>query len=326
MKMKLLLLSFIFSLYLCWGCSKQNDDSIIQPQQQTREGQFLDDFTYEVFPSVDDNFEKAVFRLLIPTDIDTLRALTILTPGINQDGTGLVLQDDWIDFAEREHLGLLGVFFFGVPNSQRDYRYAENGSGSALVEALNTIAQKNSIPQISTLPFVMWGFSAGGSFTYGFSAYMPERVVCFAIIKSGTYFSTQGSENRNIPALMIAGELNGNLTSMKSWFLKKRMERGIWGFAIEPNSGHEIGKSNELIRPFFISALEKRISKNPSDPRELLFISEETGWLGNLETFNIAAYAEYSGDKLKAAWLMDENIAKTWQNFVTDEDVTFREE
>ncbi len=318
--MKNILLEFIILSFLFCCCSKENDGSIIQPQQKI-EGQFLDDFTYEVFPSAKDNFDKAVFRLWIP--VDTLRAIVILTPGINNDGTNLIFEEDWQNFSDLEKVALVGVYLRGHGDSEKDYRYAENGSGAALIAAIDSIAKRNNILQLSTLPLLMWGHSAGGSFSYGFSAYMPERVVCFAALKGGTYFSTQGSENRNIPALMIAGEYDvDNLESSKSWFLKKRVEGGIWCFAVEPNSGHRVDRSNKFVIPFFRSAMEKRLPLKPSDSSELLLIPEETGWLGNLENFDIAAYAEYSGDKVKTAWLADENIAKIWQLFVTDRDVT----
>ena len=89
--MKTILLAFIILSFLLCCCSRENDGSIILPQQKI-EGKFLDDFTYEVFPSAQDNFDKAVFRLWIPVDIDTLRAIVILTPGINNDGTNLIFE------------------------------------------------------------------------------------------------------------------------------------------------------------------------------------------------------------------------------------------
>ena len=319
--MKIILLVFIILSFLLCCCSKENDGSIIQPQQKI-EGKFLDDFTYEVFPSAQDNFDKAVFRLWIPVDIDTLRAIVILTPGINNDGTNLIFEEEWQNFSDLEQVALMGVYLRGHGDSEKDYRYAENGSGAALIAAIDSIGKKNNLPQISTLPFLMWGHSAGGSFSYGFSAYMPERVVCFAALKGGIYFSTQGSDNRNIPALMIAGEFDtDNLESSRNWFFKKREEGAIWCFAVEPNSGHRVDRSNEFVIPFFISCLEKRLSLNSE---ELLNIPEENGWLGNLDNFEIAAYEDYQGDREKAAWLADEKIAKKWQAFAAGENIKFR--
>ena len=49
---------------------------------------------------------------------------------------------------------------------------------------------------------------------------------------------------------------------------------------------------------------------------QLLGVDEETGYLGNRDTYAIDTYAEYAGDKNTACWFPTDKVAKEWQSFV----------
>jgi hypothetical protein len=54
-------------------------------------------------------------------------------------------------------------------------------------------------------------------------------------------------------------------------------------------------------------------SSSSSSPKRL---SESDGWFGNPQTYDIASYSQYQGNRSDAIWLPDESTAKAWQNFL----------
>jgi|GEM_PF-5228164 len=50
------------------------------------------------------------------------------------------------------------------------------------MDGVTKIAEKNNVPEIATLPFLLRGYSAGGVFAHNFSTYQPDRSVAFVDI------------------------------------------------------------------------------------------------------------------------------------------------
>ena len=301
------------ALFICvWivGCSSEDT----QPEPEKPIGEFIDDWTYSIFPEAPySNFDIAEFRLWVPQENTDLKAVLVLLTSSNGSALGLANSKDWQAYAEKERLAVCSVNLKSLENGG-NYAQAGSGSGQALIDAIDQIATKHAISQISKLPYLMRGYSAGGNFSYSFSSFMPEKVVGLVSIRGGQLETT--TKNVTVPGLVLTGELEGDQRNeyLKGIALEKRNEGGLWSFAIEPNATHfnDLIASDELIKVFFSSILKKRISENPE---ELNSIPEDSGWLGNNTRTDIYAYSDYPGNKTSAFWLVDEEFAEAWLNY-----------
>ena len=64
--------------------------------------------------------------------------------------------------------------------------------------------------------------------------------------------------------------------------------------------------------------IQLRLPETPAAGKgavELRDIRIEDGWLGDIETGRISAYAEYDGEKAAASWFPNEAVAKAWAGF-----------
>src|SRR5690349_16783766 len=85
------------------------------------------------------NFDKAEFRLWIPSGVDRLQAALVLVPGSNGDGRPMADEPFWQAFAVRHHLAILACRFTDKPHEQsfiEEYVNVSRGSGQALLDAL----------------------------------------------------------------------------------------------------------------------------------------------------------------------------------------------
>ncbi|NNE77163.1 MAG: hypothetical protein HKN31_08830, partial [Pricia sp.] len=182
------------------------------------------------------------------------------------------------------------------------------------MDAIELIAVENGVPQISDLPFLMRGYSAGGNFSYSFSSFKPEKVVGLVSMRGGQLEATFA--NAGVPGLILTGEREGEQRNdfLREIALDKRKEGGLWSFAIEPDATHftNLKASDDLAKIFFSSILKKRVS---TDPTQLNPIVDETGWLGNLTATEVYPFADYPGNKIRASWLVDETFANAWLDF-----------
>src|SRR6266550_2169728 len=64
------------------------------------------------------NFDKAQFRLWLPRDAGTLRAVLVLVPGSNGDGRAMADDSTWRSFATRNKLAIVACRFTDKPHEQ----------------------------------------------------------------------------------------------------------------------------------------------------------------------------------------------------------------
>lgn len=309
-RIRLIKVFVVFTLFL--SCSDNGNVGEVLKEVEKVEpiGEFIDDWTFRVFPeSPYNNFKVAEFRLWVPENRTDLKAVLVLLHSANSNGLGLANSADWQAFAEKENLALCGVNFTGG-----SYPSASGGSGQALIDAIEQITIKNTMLQIAKLPFLMRGYSAGGNFSYSFSNFKPEKVVGLVSIRGGQLETS--TKNVIVPGMILTGAEEGDQRNefLKSIALDKRNNGGLWSFAIEPDAAHfsELKASDDFARIFFSSVLKKRISP---DSDQLKTIPEDSGWLGNNTRTEIYPYADYPGNKTSAFWLVDEDFATAWLEY-----------
>ena len=99
---------------------------------------------------------------------------------------------------------------------------------------------------------------------------------------------------------------------------KGHAQHADWTLALNPNEGHEIGKTQTLSSAHIAAAVALRLpaptfSSDTVKPKKLL---KATSWCGNAETHEVASNSLFQGNKNKAVWLLDETTAKAWQAYL----------
>ena len=263
------------------------------------------------------NFAKAAFRFWCADDLAAVSGVAILVPGQDGDGRGMVADPTWQKFARDHKFALVACYFTDKQHDNRfieDYALAGNGSGQALLDALADFAKTSKHDEVTTAPLIMWGHSAGGQFNYEFACWKPERVAAFVVNKGGVYFTHLASDAaRKVPGIFFIGEndLEFRKMSILGIYAQNRRAHALWTLAIEPKTAHEVGHTRETAIAFFEAVLPQRLNAAGT---ALVDIKEETGWVGNLKSFEIRS-GKMEKDEW-STWLPSENFARTWVHFV----------
>lgn len=188
--------------------------------------------------------------------IDPPKAVIVLTPGSHGDGRGMIRDREWQVFAAEHGCALVGCYFADDrPTGIEQYCDIQgNGDegGQALLHFITDAVGKRSSTELP--PLLLWGFSAGGQFSYEFTCAYPEYVAGFVVNKGGIYYTALADPAaRAVPGLFITGERDS------LW--RKKIVEGIWAVnhamganwkhIEETDTSHEIGASADLGRKFF---------------------------------------------------------------------------
>ena len=295
---------FFFLILICFSCSKRDTPPELDIDPNFIRGKFINDFTYQIFSTEADAFSSAIFSLWIPEN-STIKAILVISPGSGSTSLGDVNLKEWQDYANKEGLALIGL------------QIDNNGSNpvesnlEALFYALKELTTKNNITEVNDLPFLFSGFSAGGKFSYGYSLNQKNRTIAFANIKG--YMIDDGISVNTVPGLIIVGENEGNqrVLNVQKAFYSFRTDENVMSFAIEPNSGHSIDNSNDLVRAFFTAVLKKRLVNG-----ELVQLNETEVLLGNYDTKEVFSYVNYPYDRDKAVCIIDDDFKNSWLQFI----------
>jgi dienelactone hydrolase len=210
------------------------------------------------------NYAVAAFRWWQPADAGPLRGVLVLVPGSNSDGCGQVAEPFWQEFARRHQLALVGCEFRDHPHANmniEDYARAGDGSGQALLDGIARLAADAGQPEAARAPLLLWGISAGGEFNYEFSCWQPARVAAFVVNKGGFYFTHLApAPARAVPGIFFVGgrDETFRIQSIQGIFAVNRRAGAAWQLVVEPEVGHDVGRSRELAADFFAGVLALR--------------------------------------------------------------------
>jgi len=266
------------------------------------------------------NYDKAEFRLWLPTGVDAVRAIAVLVPGSNGDGRGQVDDPVWQNFAVRHQLALVGVRLTDKPHDQgfiEEYVNVSQGSGQAFVDAMTAFAARARHPELATAPFLLWGMSAGGEFNYEFVCWKPERVVAFVVNKGNIYYTALAPKAaRSVPGILFTGgkDLEFRTSTITGLFAINRRGGALWALAEEPSAAHVVGRSRDVALVLFEDALALRVG----DGATLKPISEKSGFLGDIKAKTFQALGEDKVPNYPTAWLPTARVAERWQWLVTE--------
>lgn len=256
---------------------------------------------------------NADFRIWLPSDSEAIRGMIVLVPGANGDGRGQATDRFWQDLAQEIGFGLIACFFKDENKESTNYSHAHNGSGAAVLAALDAAAEEWDRQELKSVPLLLWGHSAGGQFNYNFACWRPQRTLAFVVNKGGFYYDTAASPaTRATPAILFMGSRdtevrNQNITKL---FQTYRSRGALWALCEEKDTGHDVGKSREIARTFFKSVVAVRMDGAGAAMGKL---DETSGWLGDPSNGEISTASSFSGNKRRASWFPDEATALAWQ-------------
>jgi len=275
---------------------------------------------------------KAEGTLLIPRDVSRVRAVVVLfSAGLSWDGLGGSFYRDAQLRSLAQQLGcaLLLPRITNIVQTDRGLgsidilRNAGAGGADALVALLQRLGEESGHRELADAPVLLWGNSRTGHFVATFAALHPQRTIAFVQYHTGGP-GLEVNGLREIPALLL--EAKGDIAMNKSqaqwpaeFFSETGWKRGRaagapWTFGIEPNASHinekDLPVANALVIPWIAAVLQQRLS--PGD-KALRVVSEASGWLGDLNTHEIAPLDTFVGAARAATWLPDEASARGWR-------------
>ncbi|MEN6334492.1 MAG: hypothetical protein ABFE01_09540, partial [Phycisphaerales bacterium] len=197
-----------------------------------------------------------------------------------------------------------------------------HGSEKVFLNALDKFATMTGHPEITTVPWALWGHSGGGIWADIMSTLHPERIVAIWM-RSGSAAMFRGRPEfqeptvppavYGIPSMCNPGakeKPNRPWVGPLATFEEYRANGAPVGFAPDPRTGHECGDSRYLAIPFFDACLAMRLPDKDSEDQTLKPVDNSHAWLATLLGDEAVSAASYQGDPNKAVWLPNEAVAK----------------
>lgn len=197
-------------------------------------------------------------------------------------------------------------------------RNAAAGGDKALAALMRAFAAESGRPELSDVPLVFWGWSSAAGFGPSYARLYPERTLAFIRYHSHLRGLAVDRETaQHIPALLFVGGNDSTDIAEDSRTLLKsgRAVGAPWALALQPGAPHQIremdvANATALAIPWITAIVRARL---PQAGVRLRAVRQETGWLADPDTGQVAPYGKYGGNKSEASWLPDEPSARAWQ-------------
>ena len=285
------------------------------------------------------------FTIWIPEDIKTLKGVVVHQHGCGEGSckSGLTGAWDlhWQALAKKHDCALLAPSY-EQPQKENCQLWCDprNGSGQAFLRALRDFGKMSGHPELSKVPWALWGHSGGGHWAGGMTLLYPERVAACWLRSGVPLFEanpdresikpyTLNSGSLDVPIMCNPGTKEGVTvktgrfarvwSANQKFFEKVRAAGGLVGIAVDPLSSHECGNQRYMAIPWFDECLTARLPKKEGRPLRKM-VTEEA-WLAQVLATTAVSAENYKGDPLKAIWLPSQRIAKTWMHYVRDTEI-----
>ncbi len=209
---------------------------------------------------------------------------------------------------------------------------------------LAELAKLSGYPELEYVPLMTVCHSAAGEFGRNVAYYHPERCFGVVYIKSGNIKPPADAPDLNfagVPFLAISGQLeefgpDGGIkdgvtheiqwTTVRDTLVNLRTGNNdyLTSMIVDPGAGHFPWWTIDAkyTAMFIRKAAQARLPAATGDvkaPVVCKAIKAESGWLSDAnltaDTRETAAYNDYQGDKAKALWYFDEEIARANEKF-----------
>jgi pimeloyl-ACP methyl ester carboxylesterase len=278
------------------------------------------------------------YTVWIPPGVKTLRGVIVHQHGCGEGSckSGLTGAYDlhWQALAKKHDCALLSPAY-EQPDEAKCSMWCDprNGSDAAFQKCLVDLGAKSGHPEITTVPWALWGHSGGGLWAGVMVMLHPERIAA-AWLRSGVSkrikTDTLPDAALRVPMMCNLGTKegvtakDGNFAgvwpTIELFFNEVRGKGGLVGVAIDPLSSHDCGNQRYLAIPWLDACLSARLPKTAGEP--LVAMPSDQAWLAPPLGGEALPAAKFTGDALKAAWLPNEAIAKAWMEYVKDTKVS----
>lgn len=213
-----------------------------------------------------------------------------------------------------------------------------NGSGAAFQKGLRDLAAQSGHPELSRVPWALWGHSGGGHWAGGMVLQHPERVAA-AWLRSGVPLLQVNADRAGIKAHSLPeaalqvpmmcnpgtkegvtvkeGRFAGVWAANESFFKQVRAKGGLIGVAVDPLTSHECGNQRYMAIAWLDACLTLRLPQRGSTAG-LQKMPSASAWLAPLLGTEAVPAAELTTDSKAAIWLPTAAIAKAWMQYVKD--------
>ncbi len=270
--------------------------------------------------------EEVKFDLWIPEGVAFARGIVVISG--HGSGETLYKHPEMRKIARELHLAIFK--FVGNP-MQRGF-----WPRSLLYDRLKDFGVRSQHPELAHAPLFLYGHSNGTGFSAIFPATEGARVWAWVSMRPGTTYQVYQPGAAQVPGMIIFGEDDAFFArpskeqNMAVVAAMRKKHAALWHYAVEPKTGHGPGeKTWPLVFSFLRHSFAARVpadvdaAKGPVKLNELQAEGGQLGqnWnaaTGGYQTLPIAPFAEFSGEKSIASWLLNASFATDWQIFQRD--------
>ena len=285
------------------------------------------------------------YTVWIPPGVESVRGVIVHQHGCGEGSckSGLTGAFDlhWQALARKHDCALLAPSY-EQPDKAECQMWCDprNGSSAAFQKCLVDLGAQSGHPELSKVPWALWGHSGGGHWAGGMVLLHPERVAA-AWLRSGVPLLTENPQRATIKthsvpeaALSVPlmcnpgtkegvtvkeGRFAGVWPSNEAFFKTVRSKGGLVGVAVDPLTAHECGNQRYMAIAWLDACLGARLPGKSGDP--LKPMPTEGAWLAELLGSEAVPAGKFSGDPKLAVWLPNEKVAKKWMQYVKDTEV-----
>lgn len=284
------------------------------------------------------------YALWVPPGVERLRGVVVHQHGCGEGScrSGLTGAWDlhWQALAKAHDCALLSPSY-EQPEGADCQRWCDprNGSAAAFLRALRDLGEKSGHPELSEVPWALWGHSGGGHWAGGMVLLYPERVAA-AWLRSGvpllqTDPGRAGIRAHELPEAALSVPMMCNLGTQEGVTVKDGRFAGVWpanetffravrgrggliAVAVDPLSSHDCGNQRYLAIPWLDECMKRRLPAARTVDAGLRRLSLEDAWLAPVLGGAAVSAAGFQGQVNELGWLPGELTARRWEQYVRD--------
>lgn len=289
------------------------------------------------------------YTVWIPENVAHLRGVIVHQHGCGEGSckSGLTGAFDlhWQALAKRHDCALLAPSY-EQPQTADCQLWCDprNGSDASFQESLVDLGEQSGHPELSIVPWALWGHSGGGHWSGGMALLHPDRVAA-AWLRSGVPFLSADPDRPSIKPYVLSDAVLNTVLSVplmcnpgtkegvtvkdgrfasvwpanEVFFRDLRSKGALIGVSVDPLTAHECGNQRYLAIPWLDACLNARLPDEHNKP--LRPMPTDQAWLAPLAGFDAVAEDDYTDAALEAVWLPNEQIARNWMQYVKDTNI-----
>ena len=273
-------------------------------------------------------YKEANYTLWLPEGASRVRGIIVHQHGCGEPaelaGATATFDLQWQALAGKWDCALMGASLRASTACQ-DWCEPDNGSGDAFLKAIDQLAQQSGHPELTSVPWILWGHSGGANWVYRMFMRHPQRVLVL-VLRSGPVFSGDiFTGSLETPVLYNLGvrekddpQFGRIWTKARQLFEARRAKGGLDTWAPDPQSSHDCRFGRLLVIPYIDACLARRLA--PPGTASVRQMDLTAACLGSVDSSGLAAMYElksYGGDPANAVWLPNSRIASMWLEFAS---------